>query len=208
MSDFSTKMRDGTATRLITKYGITVTFRRNYSKVPNAAAGTTVSTIYKSGVTIAAVSDGFTDSANEFVSKGFAVGQYINVSGFTSAGINTGYTIATVNANKITTTVAPSTTEIAGDIVAIEAKYISYTCKGIQQAYKDKDIDGTIIRTGDMQLLLTATYTDSLGVKQTLPVNPIPKDILIIQNAVWQIVNNEILAPAGIPIIHTLQIRT
>lgn len=75
-------------------------------------------------VTIAAVIDGFTDSANLFVSNGVQAGQFLKVSGFVASNNNGYFRVLTVTANKITTYPAPGTVVAAGASVTYEGSTI------------------------------------------------------------------------------------
>lgn len=73
--------------------------------------------------TIAAVADGFTDSANGFTGADApAVGQMVKIAGFTTTGLaaNGIYRVVTVAAGKITTSPVPPATKIAGDSVTVK----------------------------------------------------------------------------------------
>lgn len=92
-----------------------------------------VDSVSRAATTISAANadDSFNDSANGFITAGYAVGDIINVSGFTGAGVvvnNVQWKIATVAAGKITVTNVngtPATTlvdDAAGEMVTISSQ--------------------------------------------------------------------------------------
>jgi len=72
----------------------------------------------------------------------------------------------------------------------------TYTVKGVKLNYKSKDIDGTLVKAGDMKVLMAA------GV-----VEPQTTDLLTIGGVVWAIIFTQALEPAETPILYTLQVR-
>jgi hypothetical protein len=78
-----------------------------------------------SASTLAAVSDGFTDSGNGFVTAGIQPGQWVKVGGFTGDVLNnTFYQVLTVAAGKITTAPAPHAVDAAGETVTIKGQMV------------------------------------------------------------------------------------
>lgn len=98
--------------------------------------------------TIAAVADGFTDSANGFVSGNVTAGAWLRVKGFTggsAASINGYYQVLTVAAGKITTLPAPGATKTAGDSVTLTGqKALNGTT--FQSFYAQKQLAAAIFR--------------------------------------------------------------
>jgi hypothetical protein len=97
-----------------------------------------------SGATdIAAVNSGnvFTSSSTDFTASNIAKGQWIYVSGFTTAGNNGWFKVSTIAANSLGVTGATLTDEAAGDSITMEGSYVwsgstehSYS---LQQQYQD-----------------------------------------------------------------------
>lgn len=91
-----------------------------------------------SGTTIAATASGFTDSANGLGS--IAVGQMIQVKGFSNALINKVYRVDSVAAGLIATTPVPAATEVASASVTIGGSMIRNGI-GFQSFYFQKTLD-------------------------------------------------------------------
>lgn len=72
-----------------------------------------------------------------------------------------------------------------------------YSGTGAVFAYAQREMDGDQVRTGDQRLLLSA---------EDVPV-PQTGDKVVIGSDTWSVVRCETLAPAGVPVIHTAQIR-
>lgn len=82
---------------------------------------------FAGATTVAAVSDGFTDSANGFtVGNKFAPGDWVHISGFTTTGLlaNGYYQILTRADGKITTLPAPAATKTAGDPITVSGNRV------------------------------------------------------------------------------------
>jgi len=96
---------------------------------------------------------------------------------------------------KVTTkgTYDPNTRLFGADTVT------DHPCVGIVEDYNLKDIDGTVIKHGDKKITIAAS---------DLTVTPLAENLLVIGTETWQVVRNKPLAPAGIPVIHTVQVRT
>jgi len=125
------------------------------------------------GATVSADATGFLDSASGFVSSGFVVGQYVEVSGMSDATINGFYRIKTVVAGKITTYPAPVATEAAGATVTVQGSTIStgktdhsYT---IQKAFLDlavpsyQNFRGCRVSTMNMSLSVGSIVSIGFG---------------------------------------------
>lgn len=92
---------------------------------------------------IAAANSGnvFTSSSTDFTASNIAKGQWIYVSGFTTAGNNGWFKVSTIAANSLAVTGATLTDEAAGDSITMEGSYVwsgstehSYS---LQQQYQD-----------------------------------------------------------------------
>lgn len=68
---------------------------------------------------------------------------------------------------------------------------------GVQTAYKARDIDGTVIRRGDMRLLIGPG----------LSIVPEIGDTVTVDSVTWHIVNVENLTPAGTDCLYICQVR-
>jgi hypothetical protein len=82
---------------------------------------------------------------------------------------------------------------------------------GVEVAYSANSVDGTLIRTGDKQFLLSALTFGADGVVTETPLTaPVAhRDTLTFgDGAVWAIKRVDPLSPAGRPIIYTLQLRS
>ena len=72
-----------------------------------------------------------------------------------------------------------------------------YAGIGAVFAYAQREMDGDQVRTGDQRLLLSA---DGVPTPQT-------GDKVVIGCDTWSVVRCETLAPAGVPVLHTVQLR-
>lgn len=90
----------------------------SFSATPSAAIGAGVA----AKTDIAATASGFTQVAAAFITAGIVAGQWIRVSGFSTASINGYYQVLTVAAGTITTLPAPATTQVAGSTVTISGQ--------------------------------------------------------------------------------------
>ena len=69
---------------------------------------------------------------------------------------------------------------------------------GVQTQYNARDIDGTIIKRGDMRLLIASSG---------LTIEPDVGDTATIDSVVWNVVNVESVSPAGTPVLFICQVR-
>jgi len=69
------------------------------------------------------------------------------------------------------------------------------TATGMVRDYRAAQIDGTVIRRGDRELVLDATVT------------PTVNDTVLIDSAYWSVVNVRSVNPAGTPVAHFVQVR-
>lgn len=72
----------------------------------------------------------------------------------------------------------------------------TYNKYGIRTSYKSYEIDGTLIKTGDVRLVLSTDF-------------PVPQleDKFTVNNVVYNYVNHEEKAPADIGIVYIVQVR-
>ena len=68
---------------------------------------------------------------------------------------------------------------------------------GVQPAYSARDIDGTVIKRGDMRLLIGPE----------LAIVPEVGDTVTVDSVTWHIVNVDNLTPAGTDLLYTCQVR-
>jgi len=73
----------------------------------------------------------------------------------------------------------------------------SHAGRGAMFEYAQRDIDGTVIRQGDMRVYLAAD----------LAVTPQTGDTLTIGGKTWKVMASRPLAPAGVTVIHDCQVR-
>jgi hypothetical protein len=80
--------------------------------------------------------------------------------------------------------------------------YIDHACYLVVSEYNEKAIDGTIIKQGDKQALISA---------QGLSITPAITDTVILSDGTWVIPDSpgavKPLSPAGIPVIYTVRLR-
>lgn len=69
------------------------------------------------------------------------------------------------------------------------------TAIGLVRDYRASQIDGTVIRRGDRELVLDATVT------------PTAADTVLLDGAYWSVVNVRTINPAGTPVAHFVQVR-
>jgi hypothetical protein len=74
-----------------------------------------------------------------------------------------------------------------------------YPIKGIAEEYKLSEVDGTVIQNGDKKILISASG---------LAVRPLPEHIVIMSGEVWQVINCTPLAPGGVAVTYSLQLRS
>lgn len=77
-----------------------------------------------------------------------------------------------------------------------------FPANGCVFEYAQREIDGTDILEGDMQLYLSPLQTS--GAASYLPL---PSDIAVIQGVIWKVVRSKNLNPAGIDVMYECQIR-
>lgn len=68
---------------------------------------------------------------------------------------------------------------------------------GVQTAYRARDIDGTVIKRGDMRLLIGPG----------LSFEPAVNDVVTILSIDWNVVNVEQVSPAGTDCLYICQVR-
>ena len=86
-------------------------------------------------------------------------------------------------------TYTPSSDTTSGETTA------DYTATGMVRDYRAGQIDGTVIRQGDRELVLDATVTPTVG------------DTVLIDSAYWSVVSVRSVNPAGTPVAHFVQVR-
>jgi hypothetical protein len=74
-----------------------------------------------------------------------------------------------------------------------------HTVKGIKRSYIEREIDGTLILQGDLQVIIEA--------KLSVPAPTPKKDQLVIGGEVWGVENCNPLAPGDVTILYKLQAR-
>lgn len=74
---------------------------------------------------------------------------------------------------------------------------LDYPGTGALFGYKQRDIDGTLIKHGDQRLLLAPQ----------IEVSPKTGDTVTVGTKVYNVVDVGIVAPAGVPVIYKLQLR-
>lgn len=74
----------------------------------------------------------------------------------------------------------------------------NYDCTAVVLPYEDRHIDGTLILRGDKQAMLSAV---------SLSAKPSPGDVLAWAGAKFRVIAAEDLAPAGVSVLFTLQVR-
>jgi hypothetical protein len=74
---------------------------------------------------------------------------------------------------------------------------VDYSCEGVKLNYEEKFIDGTRIKTGDQQVLLSTTIT----------VTPEQGDTITIDSELWKVVKVETVKPAEVALLYKLQVR-
>lgn len=71
------------------------------------------------------------------------------------------------------------------------------SCNAVVFPYGDKFIDGTLIKTGDQQVYMAPNVS----------IEPAPGDSLTWGGKVYQVIQVKTLRPAGVPVLHELQVR-
>jgi hypothetical protein len=79
---------------------------------------------------------------------------------------------------------------------------VDYVCMGATFDYSQRDIDGSLIKTGDQKLLMSPFQTDG----SAMPV-PTTSDKILIGSTVYSIQPSKKVAPAGQNVLFELQIR-
>lgn len=77
------------------------------------------------------------------------------------------------------------------------------TGSGVEKFYRAREIDGTQIRAGDRQFMLSGL--DAAGA--VLSPGPAPSDLLTVGGIDYQVINVDVVQPAGTPIYYVLQLR-
>lgn len=72
-----------------------------------------------------------------------------------------------------------------------------YACSGVMTNIKNFMIDGTRILAGDKLVLMGADVA----------VTPTAGHMLIIAGKIWQVIDNDLVAPDGTNILHKVQVR-
>lgn len=75
---------------------------------------------------------------------------------------------------------------------------VTATGQGVLTQYKTMDVDGTVIKRGDMKLLLAASG---------LALEPTTNDTVTIGSDVWTVLYVESVEPATVPVLYKVQIR-
>ncbi|MCP4700451.1 MAG: hypothetical protein GY862_26905 [Gammaproteobacteria bacterium] len=71
------------------------------------------------------------------------------------------------------------------------------TASGVLLDYEQRERDGSTIQQFDQRCLMAAT----------LARTPQTGDVLVIAGVDWQVINNKVLAPVGVPVLHDVQVR-
>jgi hypothetical protein len=104
----------------------------------------------------------------------------------------------------VTITTPASGTFNAATDTATGGSAATQTGSGVEVEYDARSIDGTTVRMGDKQFLLSPLKADG---------NPITKPVAdrdtltLADGSVWLIKRVETLAPTGTPVLYTLQLR-
>lgn len=77
------------------------------------------------------------------------------------------------------------------------------TGAGVEKFYRAREIDGTQIRAGDRQFMLSGL--NAAGA--VLSPGPAPSDLLTVGGIDYQIINVDAVQPAGTPVYFILQLR-
>jgi hypothetical protein len=84
------------------------------------------------------------------------------------------------------------------DAGAAQLAPINHDCTAVVLPYDDRHIDGTLILRGDKQAMLSAV---------SLTAKPAPGDMLAWAGTRFRVIAAEDLAPAGVSVLFTLQVR-
>jgi hypothetical protein len=76
------------------------------------------------------------------------------------------------------------------------------SCSGVEEVYSARDIDGTLIKAGDTRFLLSPLNQAGAEIPE-----PRTGDTITIGAKQWRIQAVEPLAPAGLTVMYTLQLR-
>jgi hypothetical protein len=204
---FYTGLRDTTAGPLIEKYGMPLSLVRVTPIAYNPLTGSNAPIVISSAK-IAATADSFTDTDNGFITAGLVQGSIIQVSGFTTTGNNGIFTIASIAAGEIHVTPVPAAVEALGATINITTDVSrTYSCFGLVEEFKTGEIISAMVRAGDKKLLLSA---------KNLSVTPQVGDQFTgMPDGTWYIPEGsgagynpvQPLAPGGIPVLYTIQVR-
>lgn len=73
----------------------------------------------------------------------------------------------------------------------------TFTTAGVKIGYEQRDIDGTMVRTGDQQV-----YVPAKGFTR-----PLSDEVLTIGTETYTVVNTEVIAPGDVDILYIIQVR-
>jgi len=74
----------------------------------------------------------------------------------------------------------------------------SYPVTGVKLRYKNTDIDGTLVKSGDLRVLLSV---------EGLTIVPVSTDTITISGIDWKIIDVKPLEPSDITVLYELQVR-
>jgi hypothetical protein len=74
---------------------------------------------------------------------------------------------------------------------------------GVEEAYKAHQIDGTLVKAGDIRLMLSPL--NAAGAALTAP--DVNQRVTLADTTVWTIISVERIAPAGTVLMYVLQLR-
>ncbi|HEX8610140.1 MAG TPA: hypothetical protein VF800_02535 [Telluria sp.] len=83
-----------------------------------------------------------------------------------------------------------------------DASTIDYDGTGVKFGYKAEDIDGTLIKAGDQQLLLSPLQRNGMPMPK-----PSTSDLMLIGPKTYTIESNGEVEPTDVPVLFTLQLR-
>lgn len=94
------------------------------------------------------------------------------------------------------------TGEYDPDLGAAPSATTDYEGTGVKINYEAENIDGTLIQSGDQQLLLSPLQRNG----QAMPA-PTAADLVLFGGASYTVKNVETTAPVNVTVLHTLQLR-
>ncbi len=80
---------------------------------------------------------------------------------------------------------------------AVVAPETTANCHAVVLPYGDAFIDGTLIKTGDQQVFMAPAVS----------IDPAPGDALTWSGKTYQVISVKTTRPAGVPVLHELQVR-